>query len=424
MTDIVLVGGTVVTTAGVVAADVAVRDGRIAAVGADLDRSRAEVLDCRGCWIGPGLVDVHVHFRDPGLEWKEDVATGSRAAAAGGFTAVLAMPNTDPPIDTPELARYVVEKGRQVGLADVRAVGCVTRGRRGEELADLEGMHAAGVRVFSDDGDSVLDGGLLRRALETLARLGGVLSQHAEDPGLSAGGHLNEGEVSARLGLTGSPVEAEQVVVARDLAVVRMTGGRYHVQHVSTAGTVALVRSAKAEGLPVTGEAAPHHLSFDESAVLGEDPSFKMFPPLRTAADVAAVRAALAGGVLDCVATDHAPHAPHEKAVPFEEAPRGVIGLETSVPAVLAAIAPDPETLFDRMSVAPARIAGLAEHGRLLEVGGPANLTVIDPEVEWVAGSFRSRSSNSPWLGRTLRGRARHVLLRGRPTLRGGEPAA
>jgi dihydroorotase len=342
----------------------------------------------------------------------------------GGFTAVLAMPNTDPPIDTAELARYVIEKGGEVGLADVRAVGCATRGRAGAQLADLDGMFAAGVRVFSDDGDSVLDGGVLRRVLEALARLGGVLSQHAEDPGLSAGGHLNEGEVSARLGLTGSPVEAEQVVVARDLAVVRMTGARYHVQHVSSAGTVALVRSAKAEGLPVTGEAAPHHLGFDETAVLSEDPSFKMFPPLRTAADVAAVRAALADGTLDCVATDHAPHAPSEKAVSFEEAPRGVIGLETSVPAVLAAIGPGPETLFDRMSVAPARIAGLGEHGRLLEVGGPANVTVIDPAVEWVAGPFASRSSNCPWLGRTLRGRARHVLLRGRPTLRDGVPGA
>jgi dihydroorotase len=424
MTDLVLAGGTVVSAAGVAAADVAVRDGRIVAIGADLDRSGAEVLDCRGCWVGPGLVDVHVHFRDPGLEWKEDIETGSRAAAAGGFTAVLAMPNTDPPIDTAELARFVVDRGRRVGLADVRAVGCVTRGRAGAAVADLEGMFAAGVRVFSDDGDSVLDGGVLRRALETLARLGGVLSQHAEDPGLSAGGHLNEGEVSARLGLVGSPVEAEQVVVARDLAVVRMTGARYHVQHVSSAGTVALVRSAKAEGLPVTGEAAPHHLSFDESAVLAEDPSFKMFPPLRTAADVAAVRAALADGVLDCVATDHAPHAPDEKAVGFEAAPRGVIGLETAVAAVLAAVAPGPAVLFDRMSVAPARIAGLAEHGRLLEPGGPATITVIDPGVEWVADRFASRSSNSPWRGRTLRGRARHVLLRGRPTLRDQVPAA
>jgi dihydroorotase len=424
MTDIVLAGGTVVAASGVIAADVAVRDGLITAIGPDLDRGGAEVLDCRGCWVGPGLVDVHVHFRDPGPTWKEDIATGSRAAASGGFTAVLAMPNTDPPVDSAELARYVLDRGTEAGMADVRPVGCVTRGRRGEELADLEGMFAAGVRVFSDDGDSVLDGGVLRRALEALARLGGVLSQHAEDPGLSAGGHLNEGDISARLGLTGSPVEAEQVVVARDLAVVRMTGARYHVQHVSSAGTAALVRSAKAEGLPVTGEAAPHHLSFDETAVLGEDPSFKMFPPLRTAADVAAVRAALADGILDCVATDHAPHAPHEKDVPFEQAPRGVIGLETSLPAVLAAIDPDPATLFDRMSVAPARIAGLTEHGRPLAVGGPGNLTVIDPVAEWVAGPFASRSSNSPWLGRTLRGRARHVLLRGRPTLRDGMPAA
>jgi dihydroorotase len=265
---------------------------------------------------------------------------------------------------------------------------------------------------------------LLRRALSFLAATGGVLSQHAEDRGLSAGGHLNEGEVSARLGLAGSPVEAEQAIVARDIVVVRMTGGRYHAQHVSSAGTVALIRAAKTEGLPVTAEAAPHHLSFDETAVLEQDPNFKMFPPLRTAGDVAQIRAALADGTLDCVATDHAPHAVREKAVPFEEAPRGVIGLETAVPAVLAAIAPTPATFFDRMSVAPARIGGIAEHGKLLEVGNQATISVIDPEATWAAGQFESRSANSPWAGRTMLGRARHVLLRGRPTLLDGMPAA
>ncbi|HSG80078.1 MAG TPA: dihydroorotase, partial [Acidimicrobiia bacterium] len=331
MTRHLLRGGTVLTADGAVEADLLVEGGRIAEIGPGIATAGAEVLDCSGCWVGPGLVDIHVHFREPGQEWKEDVASGSAAAAAGGFTAVVAMPNTDPAIDAGHLAAHIADRGRRVGLVDVAAAGAISAGRAGERLAHLDELWAAGVRIFSDDGDSVADAGLLRRAMEYLADLGGVVAQHAEDRGLSRDGHLHEGTVSARLGIVGIPAEAEEVVVARDLALARMTGAHYHVQHVSTAGTVALVRAAKDEGLAVTAEVAPHHLALDHTAALSTDPAFKMYPPLRTADDAAALREALADGTIDAVATDHAPHAAHEKDVPFEEAPRGVIGLETAV---------------------------------------------------------------------------------------------
>ncbi|MDX1691088.1 MAG: dihydroorotase [Acidimicrobiia bacterium] len=423
MTAILLRGGTVLTGEGAVEADVRVEDGTITALGRDVDTAGAEILDCSGCWVGPGLVDLHVHLREPGQEWKEDVASGSAAAAAGGFTAVVAMPNTDPAIDSGHLAAHIADRGRRVGLVDVAVAGAITAGRAGERLAHLDELWAAGVRVFSDDGDSVADAGLLRRAMEYLADLGAVVAQHAEDVGLSRGGHLHEGAVSARLGMTGIPAEAEETVVARDLALVRLTGVAYHVQHVSTAGTVELVRRAKDEGLPVTAEVAPHHLVLDHTATLGTDSAYKMYPPLRTPDDVAALREALASGVIDAVATDHAPHAAHEKDVPFEEAPRGVTGLETAIPLVLDALDPDIETFFDRMAVRPARIGGLLHHGLLPAVGGPATLSVVDPDVEWVFDQSRSKSRNSPFLGATLRGAARHVVVGGRVSVREGKVA-
>jgi len=421
MAEILLAGGLVATPRGAVAADVRLAGETVAEVGPGLDPNGADVVDCTGCWVGPGLVDPHVHLREPGQEWKEDIESGSQAAAAGGFTAVVAMPNTDPPIDAGHLARFVAERGRQVGLVDVFSAGCVTTGRAGQRLAHLDELWAAGVRLFTDDGDSVADAGLLRRAMEYLSDMGGVVAQHAEDRGLAGGGQLHEGEVSSLLGLTGIPAEAEEVVVARDLAVARLTGARYHVQHVSTAGTVALLRAAKSEGLAVTAEATPHHLSFDHREVLSTNPVFKMYPPLRRPEDVAAVRAALADGTIDMVGTDHAPHAAHEKDVPFEDAPRGVIGLETAVAAVLGAVALGPAGVFTRFALAPARLAGLGAHGHLPGPGSPATITVIDPTREWVAEHFRSRSTNSPWRGKRLMGRARHVLLRGRFTLRDEE---
>lgn len=418
--DLLLTGGRVLTPEGVVEGDVLIRNGLVAEVGRDLVAA-GETLDCSGCWVGPGLVDPHTHLRQPGQEWKEDVASGSRAAAAGGYTAVVAMPNTDPPIDDGHLARFVIDQGKGAGLIRVGVAGCISAGRAGEHLAHLDALWKAGVRIFSDDGDSVADAGLLRRAMDYVAELGGVIAQHPEDGGLSRGGQVHEGAVSAELGMMGIPAEAEEIVVARDLALARLTGASYHVQHVSTAGTVALLREAKAAGLAVTAEVTPHHLFFDHTAALGTDPAFKMYPPLRRSEDVEAVRRALEDGTIDMVGTDHAPHASHEKDVPFEESPRGVIGLETAVGAVLTAVGLDAARLFARMSIAPARLAGFEDQGRPLAPGSPASLAVIDPEASHVVESFVSRSANSPFRGRQLKGAVRHTVFEGRVTVRHGK---
>lgn len=413
MAELVIRGGTVLTARGPERLDVRVAEGRIAELGPALSGPRE--LDAGGCWVGPGLVDLHCHTREPGQEWKEDLQTACLAAAAGGYTAILAMPNTDPPVDRGVVARQVVQRGEQIGLVEVAAAGALTAGRLGERLSHLDELWEAGVRVFTDDGDTVTDSGVLRRAMEYLAVRGGVVAQHAEDPALSAGGHLHEGSVSSRLGVAGIPREAEEVVVGRDLHLVRLTGCRYHVQHVSSRGTVELVEAARHSGLPVTAEVTPHHLAFDETAVEDLNPDFKMYPPLRTAEDRTALREALDRGTIDVVATDHAPHARQEKEVPFEEAPRGVIGLETALSVTLGVIR-DPKLVFDRMAVRPARIAGMPSQGRVPEVGSPANLVVVDPDRRWTPTTFRSKSGNSPWKGVELVGRARFTLYRGRVT--------
>ncbi|HEX2154401.1 MAG TPA: dihydroorotase [Acidimicrobiia bacterium] len=412
---IVIQGGSVVTSDGIITADVAVDDGCIQAIG-HTDVTDAVRVDASGCWVGPGLVDLHVHLREPGQEWKEDIDSGSRAAAVGGFTAVVAMPNTLPAIDMGHRARFVSERGRQVGRCQVVAAGSITLDRAGTALAHLDELIEAGVRVFTDDGDTLVDAGLLRRAMEYLAGRDCVVAQHAEDPGLAGGGHMHEGSVSSRLGIKGLPALAEETIIARDLALVELTGAPYHVQHVSTAGTVDLLRRAKAAGLPVTAEVTPHHLTFDHTEVESMDPDFKMYPPLRTADDVAELRRALADGTIDAVATDHAPHADHEQEVPFEEAPRGVVGLETAVAATLTVVGLDQAGLFERMSTAPARIARLGEHGRPLEVGGPAHITVIDPTATWMPDRFSSRSQNSPFRGRKLTGRVMATIFGGTVT--------
>ena len=398
----------------------AVKDGLVAEIGTGLDTA-GETIDCRGGLIGPGLVDIHVHFREPGQEWKEDIGSGSAAAAAGGFTAVVAMANTEPAIDAGYLARFVIDRGREEGLVDIAPAGAITMGREGKRLAHLDELWSAGVRIFSDDGDSVEDAGLLRRAMEYLAELGGIVAQHPEDRGLSRGGHMHEGGVSSRLGMAGLPAVAEEIVVARDLALVRLTGARYHVQHVSTAGTVDLVRRAKAEGLPVTAEATPHHLMLDHGEIERMNPDVKMYPPLRRPLDVEAVRQGLEDGTIDVVATDHAPHAAHEKDVPFEDAPRGIIGLETAAAVVNTAVGLDPVRFFRRMSVSPGQIAGLADHGRWTEVGGVANLVVFDPEARWKPEAFNSRAENSPFLGRLLQGNVVATMYRGRLTFKDGK---
>jgi dihydroorotase len=396
-------------------ADVGVADGRIAAeVGAG-----ATVLDCDGLALAPGLVDLHTHLRQPGREDKETVETGCRAAALGGFTAVSPMANTEPVADHAGVIHEVRDLGRAAGLCDVFPVGAITRGLEGESMAEIGEMVEAGVRIFSDDGRCVPTARMLRNAL-TYARAfdGVVIAEHCEDASLADGGQMHEGLHSYSLGLAGQPREAEEVIAARDLAVARLSGGRLHLCHLSSAGSVELVRRAKAQGLRVTAEVTPHHLVFSEDDLLTYDTNMKVNPPLRAPEDREALRAALADGTIDAVATDHAPHAVEDKEVEFDHAPPGTIGLETALAAVLTHLV-EPGALslpraIEALSTAPARILGAADHGGPIEPGSPANLVVFDPTAEWtVEPPFASRSRNSAFLGHRLRGRVIHTVFDG-----------
>jgi dihydroorotase len=429
--SLVIKGATVVDAAGSRQADVAVGDdGRIAAVGPDLDATGHAVLDAAGCILAPGLVDLHTHLREPGREEAETVESGSRAAALGGYTAVVAMPNTEPAIDNAGTVRQVLDLGA-TALCDVRVAGAITVGRQGTQLAPLGEMAALGVRLFTDDGSGVQDSRLMRRALEYAGALGVTLAQHCEDEALAAGGHMHEGEWSSRLGIPGIPAEAEELMVMRDIALCRLTGSPVHFLHLSTAGSVELVRRAKAAGLPVTAEAAPHHFTLTDAEVASYDPVFKVNPPLRTAADVAAVRAGLADGTIDAIATDHAPHAQEAKEQAFDEAPPGMLGLETALSLALTELGEVKELaethhqkLLAVLSWQPARIAGLSgEHGGPIEEGAAANLCVFDPAAQWVVEPERlaSRSRNTPYAGRKLTGRVRHTILRGEVVVKDGE---
>ena len=424
VTGLLLRGGTVVDQTGSRRADVAVAGGRIQAVGEDLDDGGrgARVLDAGGCLVAPGLVDLHAHLRQPGHEEAETIETGSRAAALGGYTAVVAMPNTDPPIDAASVVRDVQELARGALCAVVPA-GAITVGRAGTRLAPMAEMAALGVRLFTDDGSGVQDSRLMRRALEYASGLGVTLAQHCEDGGLAAGGHLHEGEWSSRLGIPGVPAEAEELMVARDIALARLTGAGMHFLHLSTAGSVALVRQAKAAGIAVTAEAAPHHFTLTAAAAAGYDPVFKVNPPLRTDADVGAVRLGLADGTIDAIATDHAPHPPEAKDAPFDQAPPGMLGLETSLALSLALELPAPDVL-GLLSWRPAAVAGLGdEHGGPVAPGRPAHLCVVDPSATWVVRPERlaSRSRNTPYAGRTLTGRVRHTVFAGEAVVIDGQ---
>ncbi|NHZ70630.1 MAG: amidohydrolase family protein [Proteobacteria bacterium] len=414
MSDLIIKGGNVLTSNGVTRSDLKIVDGRVAEIGNDL--SGDEIIDASGTWVGPGFVDMHTHLRDPGQDWKEDIATGTRAAAAGGYTAVVAMPNTDPVVDNAQIALYVSQRGRLVGSTDVHPSGCLTMGGAGERMAHIDEMWDAGVRVFTDDGNSVESAAVLRLAMEYIADLGGVVAQHAVDGAMSAHGYMHEGAVSSRLGMYGIPSEAEEIVIARDLALVRLTGVSYHVQHVSTARGVALIRSAKADGQPVTAEVTPHHLAFDHTDVASTDADFKMMPPLRSERDRDALIAGLQDGTIDIVATDHAPHAPREKEVPFEHAPNGVIGLEWSAAVTNSIVGDDQSRFFDALSSGPARIAQIADHGKTIAKGNTANLVVFDPQERWTPTTSVSRSRNAPYFGRELTGRVRATILAGRIT--------
>jgi len=419
MSEYLLKNGLVVADDGVhESCDVAIADGTITAIGPGIT-SDGEEVDCRGTWIGPGFFDMHTHLREPGQEWKEDIESGSRAAAAGGYTGVVAMPNTAPAVDSGHLARYVADRGSEVGLVEVVPSGTITADRAGTRLSHLDELWAAGVRIFTDDGDSVADAGLLRRAMEYIAERGGVIVEHCIDAGLAAGGQVHEGPVSSLLGMPGVPREAEEIVIARDISLVRLTGVAYHVQHLSTAGAVALVAAAKEEGLPVTAEVTPHHLFFDHTAASLTNPVYKMMPPLRDPADVAAVRAGLRDGVIDIVATDHAPHADHEKDHPWEDAPFGVTGLEWAAAVVATVGELTPARFFDVLSRRSAEIAKVATQGHLT-VGASANVVVFDPAGAAATDRTVSRSSNSPYLGHDLIGRVVHTIYRGEFTVRNG----
>jgi len=414
--------------------DVLIRDDVITQIGT-LDASSQTIdqtIEADGLIALPGLVDIHTHLREPGREDAETVASGSAAAAIGGFTAILAMANTTPVTDTAEAAERVLDLGRLAGLVDVQPVGAVTKGLDGEELAELGLMaHSrAHVRVFSDDGKCVHDALVMRRALEYVKAFGGVVSQHAQDPMLADhNACCHEGELSGRLGLPGWPVVAEEVVVARDVMLARHTGSRVHVAHVSTAGSVEVIRWAKAQGIAVTAEVTPHHLMLTSDLVTGYDPTFKVNPPLRPIEDVEVLRAALADGTIDAVATDHAPHARHDKEHTFIDAAFGVLGLETALSVVSDVMVGsgllDWAGVAQVMSVRPARIAGLAGHGRPIAVGEPANLTLVDPSATVTVDreASLSLSRNNPWHGRRLTGVVHATVLHGLPTVLKGELA-
>ncbi len=413
-------------------ADLLIADGSIVAVGpaAAVDRraADAEILDADGLVVLPGLVDLHTHLREPGREDAETVETGSRAAALGGFTAVFAMPNTEPTADTAGVVEQVYRLGREIGLVDVFPIGAVTVGRKGERLAELAAMatSAARVRMFSDDGDCVSDPLLMRRALEYVKSFGGVIAQHAQDPRLTEGAQMHEGVVSARLGMTGWPAVAEEAIVARDCLLADHVGSRLHVCHLSSAGSVELVAAAKARGAAVTAEVTPHHLLLTDERAVGYDPVFKVNPPLRTEADVAAVRAALAAGVIDVVATDHAPHASQDKETEWDHASPGMLGLQTALSVVVATMV-EPGTLGWRdvarvMSEAPARIGGLTDHGRPIAAGEPGTLALVDPAATWTVrgAELASLSRNTPFEGMELPARVVGTMLRGRITAAAG----
>jgi len=408
--------------------DVLVEDEQVADLGREVSAGRAEVVDAAGLVLGPGLVDLHAHLREPGFEHKETVETGARAAAAGGYTAVCAMPNTDPVADNAAVISEVHNLADKAGLCDVHPAGAITRGLAGEELTDMGELADAGVRLFTDDGNCVQSSRLMRLALEYARQFDVAISQHAQDAELSDGWQMHEGHYSATLGLTGVPPEAEEIVVARDVALARLTGGRLHVTHASTERTVEVTRRAKERGVRLTADVTPHHLSLLDEDLIGYDTNLRVNPPLRSREHRDALRAGLAEGVIDAVATDHAPHAPEEKEREFDLAPPGTTGLETALSVVLTDLVgagllslPDAVT---RLSTAPARILGLHDQGGPIVVGAPANLVVFDPEEWWVVGErpFRSAAGNSAFLGKRVRGRVLHTMLRGVFTIRDGEP--
>ena len=399
--------------------DVLVQDGRVAGIGRDLGTpDGARVVDASGLVVAPGLIDVHVHLREPGQEDRETISTGAASAVAGGFTGICAMPNTDPVIDNQAAVGFVKARGAEAGLARVYPIGCISLGQRGEQLAEFGEMVGAGAVAVSDDGHPVMSSQLMRTALEYAKVFGIPVADHCEDTPLAHGGAMHEGIVSTRLGLKGIPSAAEEIHVARDCILAELTGGHIHLCHMSTRGSVELIRRAKAKGLRVTAEAAPHHFTLTHERCEGYDTNAKMNPPLREAEDREAIRAALADGTLDCIATDHAPHHYDAKEREFDDAPNGIIGLETALSiAIRELVQPgllSLSTLIERMSTAPAKLWHL--EGGTLRPGGVADLVVFDPAATWTVdpARFRSKSRNTPWAGEVLPGVVRWTLVAGR----------
>ena len=425
MSGILISGGIVVDQTGERHADVRVVDGVISAVGERLSPVAGdETLDAGGWIVSPGFVDLHTHLREPGREEAETIETGSRAAAKGGYTCVVAMPNTDPTQDSVSVIEFVRRQGEVAGLCDVRPSGSITIGRQGQQLSPLAELADAGVHLFTDDGDGVQDPLLMRRALEYSADLGIVLAQHCEVKRLTEGAVMHEGHCCSKFGLPGWPSIAEELMVYRDIELVRLTGAPVHILHLSTARSVELVRAAKADGLPVTAEATPHHISLTDDLLAGYDALYKVNPPLRTMADVESVRAGLADGAIDAIATDHAPHPPETKERPLDLAPPGMLGLETALGVSLASLEMPVADVVAALSWKPAAIAGVADqHGRPISAGEPANLTVFDPNAEWqvVPAELASKSNNTPFVGIPLKGRVKHTVLRGVPVVINGE---
>jgi len=418
----VLQGGRVVDSRGERVADVAVQGGVVVEVGEQLSSGRT--IDASGCVVAPGFVDLHAHLREPGKEEAETIETGSRAGAKGGYTALVAMPNTDPPQDSVAVIDFVREQGKRAGLVEVVPSGCITLGRQGETLAPMAELAAAGVRIFTDDGNGVQDELLMRRAMEYAKGLGVTLAQHCEVATLTKGAVMNECQCCTSLGLPGWPSIAEELMVFRDIELARLTGARVHFLHLSTARSVELVRAAKRDGLPITAEVTPHHLSLDETRLTTFDTVFKVNPPLRSLADIAALRAGVVDGTIDALATDHAPHPRRDKELTLDQAPPGMLGLETALGVALGVLDVSLTQLVRIMSIHPAQIAGIADrHGRDIKPGAPANLVVFDPNATWQVEpeTLASKSRNTPYVGMTLRGKVQHTMFNGDFTVLNGE---
>jgi dihydroorotase len=419
---VVLKDGTIVDSRGEQRLDVAMENGVVTEVGIELRGDR--LVDARGCVVAPGFVDLHAHLREPGKEEAETIETGSRAGAKGGYTALVAMPNTDPPQDSVAVIDFVREQGKRAGLLEVVPSGCITLGRQGEALAPLAELAAAGVRLFTDDGSGVQNELLMRRAMEYARGLGVTLAQHCEVTSLTKGAVMNECQCCTSLGLPGWPSIAEELMVFRDIELARLTGARVHFLHLSTARSVELVRAAKRDGLPITAEVTPHHLSLDDTRLTSFNTVFKVNPPLRSLGDIAALRAGVRDGTIDALATDHAPHPRRDKELSLDQAPPGMLGLETALGVALGVLDVDLVHLVRIMSTQPAAIAGISDrHGRDIEVGAPANVVVFDPDLSWTVSpdSLSSKSRNTPYVGMTLRGKVRHTFFNGVATVLDGD---